>query len=428
MFRGRLSASIMKVAVFKESIPGENRVALVPGNLKQLAKVGVEVWVQRGAGEAAGYSDQQYIDAGARLVEQPAELADAAVVVQVCWPAGSDPDPGLYSSGTCWIGMCDPLGKPADIARLAEAGVTQFALEMIPRITRAQSMDVLSSMATIAGYRAVLLAASELPRMFPLMMTAAGTLAAARVFVIGAGVAGLQAIATARRLGAIVQAYDLRPACREQVESLGAGFVELELDSEDAEDKGGYAKEMDEEFYRRQRELMAEVVAQSDVVITTAAIPGRDSPLLVTAEAVAGMRPGSVIVDLAAERGGNCALTQADQRVLDNGVVILGPTNLPADVPYHASQMFSGNVTRLLIELIEDESLKIDLDDEIVQSTLVAHDGAVCHPRIRELLGLDPLNSTAVDNDADSVDDQQGESQTQDDSHPKELPDDQATS
>ena len=241
--------------------------------------------------------------------------------------------------------MCDPLGEPKAVDEIAKTGATLFALELIPRTTRAQSMDVLSSMATIVGYRAVLLAATELPKLFPMLMTAAGTLTAAKAFVIGAGVAGLQAIATAKRLGAMVRAYDVRPACREQVESVGGKFVELPLEAGDAQDKGGYAKAQGEEFYRKQRELMAKVVGESDVVITTAAIPGKPSPLLVTAEAVVGMHAGSVIVDLAAERGGNCALTKADERVVAHGVTILGPTNLASDAPTHASQMFSGNVT-----------------------------------------------------------------------------------
>jgi NAD(P) transhydrogenase subunit alpha len=286
------------------------------------------------------------------------------------------------------LGMCDPLGEPKAVAEIATTGASLFALELIPRTTRAQAMDVLSSMATIAGYRAVLLAAVELPKIFPLLMTAAGTLTAARVYIIGAGVAGLQAIATARRLGAVVRAYDVRPAVREQVESLGGKFVELPLETAGAEGQGGYAKAQDEEFYRRQRELMAQVVAESDVVITTAAIPGKPSPLLITAEAVAGMQPGSVIVDLAAERGGNCALTKADERVASGGVTILGPTNLPSEVPQHASQMFSGNVTNFLLNLVKKGEVVLNCDDPIIRETLAAHDGQVAHPRLRELLGL----------------------------------------
>ncbi|GIS59324.1 MAG: hypothetical protein CM1200mP2_15490 [Planctomycetaceae bacterium] len=354
----------MKVGVLKESFPGERRVALIPGNVAQLEKAGFDIWIEEGAGDSAGYADSDYTNAGARVVADRNALRDIQVLLQVR-SLGANLEHGqadldLLSPGSYVIGTCDPLGHPAAITKLAERGLNQFSLELIPRITRAQSMDVLSSMATIAGYRAVLLAANELPRMFPLLMTASGTLAAARVLVIGAGVAGLQAIATARRLGAIVQAYDLRPACREQVESLGAKFVELDLDAAESEDAGGYAKQMEEEFYRRQRELMADVVAESDVVITTAAIPGRHSPILVTADAVSRMNDGGVIVDLAAERGGNCELSEADQRVVRQGVVILGPTNLPSEIPYHASQMFSTNITRFLLHISSDGVVELD--------------------------------------------------------------------
>ncbi len=387
----------MKIGVLKESYPGERRVALVPGNVAQLEKAGFEVWIEEGAGDAAGYSDEDYTNAAARVASRE-RLPDFQLLLQVR-SLGANPEYGeadleLLSPGGYVIGTCNPLGNPAAIEQLARRGLNQFSLELIPRITRAQSMDVLSSMATIAGYRAVLLAAIELPRIFPLLMTASGTLAAARVFVIGAGVAGLQAIATARRLGAIVQAYDLRPACREQVESLGAKFVELELEAGESEDKGGYAKQMGEEFYRLQRELMADVVAESDVVITTAAIPGRPSPLLVTADAVGRMGQGGVIVDLAAERGGNCELSEADQRVVKQGVVILGPTNLPAEIPYHASQMFSTNVTRFLLHIATDGVIQLDREDEIISETLVAHGGDIPQARIRELLNLGPPAGT----------------------------------
>jgi NAD(P) transhydrogenase subunit alpha len=323
------------------------------------------------------------------------ELFAADVVLQVLSAGangdGAQIDRERMKSGQTWIGMCDPLGEPRSVQQAADTGVRLFALEMIPRITRAQSMDVLSSMATVAGYRAVLLAAVELPKMFPLMMTAAGTLKPARVFVIGAGVAGLQAIATARRLGAVVRAYDVRPAVREQVESLGGKFVELQLDAGESEDKGGYAKQMDEAFYTKQRELMAEVVSESDVVITTAAIPGHPSPLLITAAAVAGMPAGSVIVDLAAERGGNCELSKPNERVVEHGVTILGPTNLSTDVADHASQMYSKNVTNFLCNMIKDGQLAIDKNDEIVAGTLVADGGQVTQNRLRDLLGLDPI-------------------------------------
>jgi NAD(P) transhydrogenase subunit alpha len=288
-------------------------------------------------------------------------------------------------SGQTVIGACEPLTELDAATEVAKTGATLFSMEMMPRITRAQSMDILSSMATIAGYKAVLLAADALPKMFPMMMTAAGTLAAARVFVVGAGVAGLQAIASARRLGAVVHAYDVRPAVREQVESLGGKFVELELDTDSAEDAGGYAKELGEDFYTKQREMMLEVVADSDVVITTAAIPGKKAPILVTREMVEGMQRGSVIVDLAAERGGNCELTVPGERVEHDGVTILGPLNIPSDVPYHASQMYSKNVTTFLLHLIDDDELVIDPDDEITKGTLITRDGSVVHPRVLEL-------------------------------------------
>ncbi len=385
----------MKVAVVKETFPGEERVALIPAGVAVLKKAGCQVLLERNAGTAAGFSDAAYAEKGAQIVESRAELGEADVLLQLrCGGAngdGLDFDLQHLRPGQTVIGMCDPLGHPAAIQRLAESQIRLFALELIPRITRAQVMDVLSSMATVAGYRAVLLAAVELPKMFPLMMTAAGTLTPARVFVIGAGVAGLQAIATARRLGAIVRAYDVRPAVREQVESLGAKFVELQLEAGQSEDKGGYAKQMDEEFYTRQRQLMADVVSESDVVITTAAIPGKPSPLLITADAVKGMPPGSVIVDLAAERGGNCELSKADQRVEENHVVILGPTNLAAGVAEHASQMYSKNVSNFLLNMIKEGELIIDKADEIVGETLVTEDGQVVHNRIRELLGMEPL-------------------------------------
>ena len=391
----------MRIAVPKESSPGERRVAVIPANVPHLTKAGLEVVVESGAGVDAGFSDSQYVDKGAKVVGR-AEVF-AAEIIAFVRVGGANKDAGgqdlsRFRQGQILIGMYDPLGEPAMAKTVADTGASLFALELIPRITRAQSMDVLSSMATIAGYRAVLLAAIELPKMFPMLMTAAGTLTAARVFIIGAGVAGLQAIATARRLGGVVRAYDVRPACREQVESLGGKFVELPMETGQSEDKGGYAKAMGEEFYRRQRELMASVVAQSDVVITTAAIPGQPSPRLITAEAVKGMSAGSVIVDLAAERGGNCELSQPDRRVVEHGVVILGPTNLPSDVPQHASQMYSNNVTKFLLNLAKAGLPTWTLEDEIVRETLVAHEGELVNARLREGLGLAPLVSAGAAN------------------------------
>lgn len=395
----------MKVAVLRETYPAEKRVSLIPANIPHLRKLGLEVEVEASAGVAAGFVDAEYQEKGAKIVAHRNELFAADVVLHVR-AAGANAEAGRadlshYRQGQMVVGMCDPLGATESLLAVAETGVTLFSLEMIPRITRAQSMDVLSSMATIAGYRAVLLAAVELPKMFPMLMTAAGTLTAARVFIIGVGVAGLQAIATARRLGGVVHAYDVRPACREQVESLGAKFVEMELETGDAEDRGGYAKAMDEEFYRRQRALMATVVAESDVVITTAAIPGKPSPLLITADAVQGMRAGSVIVDLATERGGNCELSQVDSRVEEHGVVILGPTNLPSEIPGHASQMFSNNVTKFLTNLVKDGEVVLDLEDEIIHGTMVVHEGQVVNDRLREILQLEPLYADIDDGDSD---------------------------
>ncbi len=386
----------MIVAIAKETFPGEKRVALAPVHVPLLLKAGLEVLVEQSAGQAAGYPDRQYSEKGAKIVASRAELAAADVILLVraagAHPQASAAQLDQFRSRQVVIATCDPLGNPQPARDLAARGVTLFALELLPRITRAQSMDVLSSMATVAGYRAVLLAAEALPKMFPMLMTAAGTLTPAKVFIMGVGVAGLQAIATARRLGAVVSANDIRPAVKEQVESLGAKFVELELDIEAAEDKGGYAKEMGEEFLQKQRELIARVVAESDVVITTAAVPGKKAPTLVTAEMVAGMAPGSVVVDLAAERGGNCELTEPGETIDHNGVTILGPTNLPAEVPQHASQMYSKNITTFLLHLIEDGRVKLDLEDEIVRDTLITHGGGVVNARVCELLGIEPAS------------------------------------
>jgi len=383
----------MKAAVLKERFPDERRVALLPDNVKKLQAAGYEILIERGAGLGSSITDEDYSAAGAQLIDR-AEATAADILLQVrsagANTANGDDDVQLMHAGQIVIGMCDPLGNAAAIGMLAEQGVSQVALEMVPRISRAQSMDVLSSMATIAGYRAVLHSAFELPRMFPLNMTAAGTLKAAKVFIIGAGVAGLQAAATAKRLGAVVSAYDVRPDCREQVESIGARFVEVQLESDDAEDEGGYAKQQSEEFLVKQRELMAELAAESDVVITTAAIPGRQSPLLISADAVATMKPGSVIVDLAAERGGNCELTQADETVVVHNVTILGPTNLPSEIPNHASQMFGNNITKFLLHLVNDEGeVRLDLEDEIIQGCLVSHAGQVINERIASMLGVE---------------------------------------
>jgi H+-translocating NAD(P) transhydrogenase subunit alpha len=377
----------MIVGVPRETFPGERRVALIPSVIPPLIKAGSEVIVQSGAGASAGFPDADYTARGARTVSRADVFSRADVVLMVRTPGanaahGGD-DTAQLRQGQVVIGFAEPLTAHEATEAVAARGASLFSMELMPRITRAQSMDALSSMASIAGYKAVLLAAHELPRMFPMMMTAAGTIAPARVFIIGAGVAGLQAIASARRLGARVEAYDVRPAVREQVESLGARFVEVPLETAASEDKGGYAKAQDETFYRRQRELMAKSVAASDVVITTAAVPGKKSPVLVTADAVAGMAPGSVIVDLAAERGGNCELTKADETVHAHGVTILGPTNLPSTVPYHASQMYAKNITTFLNHLVKDGSVRIDQADEITRETLVTHGGQIVHARVR---------------------------------------------
>ncbi len=372
----------MTVGIVKETFPGEKRVALVPANVPQYQKFGLDILIEKGAGMAAGYPDSAYETKGAKIVDDRAELFSSADIILFVRGLGANPDAGksdleLMRKGQVLAGLFEPLSEPESTKILAEKGVTVFSMELMPRITRAQSMDTLSSMATIAGYRAVLLAAEALPRMFPMMMTAAGTIAPAHVFVVGAGVAGLQAIASAKRMGAVVQAYDVRPVVKEQVESLGGKFVELELDTGDAETKGGYAKEMGEEFLKKQREMMTRVVAENDVVITTAAVPGKKAPILVTADMVRGMKPGSVVVDIAAERGGNCELTKAGETVIENDVKILGPVNMPADVPYHASQMYSKNLTNFVSLLVKEGKLQLDSDDEIIRATMIARDGKV---------------------------------------------------
>ena len=382
----------MKVGVPKETFPGERRVALVPAMLPSLTKAGFEVLIESGAGEAAGFRDPAYQEKGGRLASR-AELFVAADLIAQVRAAGAAGDAAsadlmMFRPGQIVVATAEPLGAPERLREYANRGVRLFALELMPRITRAQSMDVLSSMATITGYKAVLIAAATLPRMVPMMMTAAGTVTAAKVFIVGAGVAGLQAIASARRMGAVVEAYDVRPAVKEQVHSLGAKFVELPLETAGAEDKGGYATAQDESFYRRQREMMGRVVAGNDIVITTAVIPGRKAPVLVTEDMIRGMSPGSVIVDLAAERGGNCELTEPDRTIVAHGVTILGPTNLPSTVPYHASQMYAKNVVTFLLHLAPKGELTIDAKDEIARDTLVTSGGDIVNGRVRELLGM----------------------------------------
>ena len=388
----------MKVAVLKETFPGERRVALVPGAIPTLAKAGVEVLVESGAGSGSGYTDEDFRVAGGRVVSRDEAFgADCVVAVRTCGACGDSWCDDLHRlrPGLVIVGLCDPLSTPDACRQTAEKGARLFSLELVPRITRAQSMDVLSSQANIAGYRAVLLAANALPRILPMMTTAAGTLTPAKVLVLGAGVAGLQAIATAKRLGAQVSAYDVRPAVKEQVQSLGAKFVELPLETGSSEAAGGYAKAMGEDFYARQRELLGKVVADSDVVVCTALIPGQKAPVLVTREMVQRMKPGSVIVDMAAERGGNCEGSVADDTVVVDGVTILGPTNLPAEAPVHTSQLYAKNVVTFLLHLIKSGLPDVARDDEICRDTLVAIGGQLVHPKVRERAGLPPLDQPA---------------------------------
>ena len=384
-----------------ESYPGERRVALVPMVVPALVKAGLEVLVEQGAGVSAGFPDSSYEGQGARIAAERTQLFSLADVLLRVHGLGANADASptdleLIRSGQVVLGLLNPLGAPETTQELAKKGVTSFALELLPRIARAQPMDALTAMATVAGYKAVLLAAEALPKMYPMMITAAGTITPARVFVVGAGVAGLQAIATSRRLGAVVQAYDVRPAVKEQVESVGAKFLELELETGESETSGGYARALGDEFYQRQREMMMQVVAESDVVITTAAVPGAKAPILITEEMVQGMRPGSVIFDLAAEGGGNCELTRPGETVEAHGVTILGSINIPSTVPYHASQMYARNVTAFLQNLVKEGELHLNLEDPIIGDTLLTHQGEVVNPRVRELLGL-PASSPSAD-------------------------------
>jgi NAD(P) transhydrogenase subunit alpha len=386
----------MIVGVPRESFPGERRVALVPAVIPSLTKAGLEVIIEDGAGQEARYPDAEFLSKGAKTVSDRAEVFRTSdIVLQVLCYGSNDKtgaaDLPLFRKGQTLIGFLRPLGELQTVEAIAKTGVTSFAVELMPRITRAQNMDALSSMSTIAGYKAVLLAADTLPRIFPMLTTAAGTITPSRVLVIGAGVAGLQAIATARRLGAVVSAYDLRPAVKEQVQSLGGRFVELPIEAADAQDAGGYAKAQDESFYQRQRALLGKVVAESDVVITTAVVPGKRSPVLITKEMVAAMAPGSVIVDLAAERGGNCELTRTGEKIVEYGVTIFGSINLASSVPYHASQMYSKNLTNFLLHMVKDGKIHLNLEDEITRSTIVTIGGDIANPRVREFYNLPAL-------------------------------------
>jgi H+-translocating NAD(P) transhydrogenase subunit alpha len=383
----------MVIGVPKESFPGERRVALVPAVIPNLAKAGFEVLVETQAGLSAGYPDADYTAKGAKVAAERSEVFGRSdVVVQILCHGSNDQtgaaDLLLLKTGQVLVGFLRPMGVLATVEQVAATGVTAFSVELIPRTTRAQSMDALSSMATVAGYKAVLLAADTLPRLFPMLTTAAGTVTPARVFVIGAGVAGLQAIATARRLGAVASAYDLRPAVKEQVQSVGGRFVELPIAVQDAQDSRGYAKAQDEAFYQRQKELLGNVVAQSDVVITAAVVPGKKSPVLVTREMIGKMAPGSVIVDLAAERGGNCEATRPGEVVVDQNVTVIGTINLSSSVPYHASQLYARNVTAFLLHLFREGKLHVDPSDEITRETLVTEGGEIVNARVREFFHL----------------------------------------
>jgi len=382
----------MRIGVPSETYPGERRVALIPADLPRLTRAGHEVIIQAGAGAAAGYPDDEYTHKGASVAPSRAEVFAKADFLVGVRGLGANPEAGQADlaslrKGQALFAFLDPLGQPALAKRLAETGVTAFAVELVPRITRAQSMDALSSMANIAGYRAVLIAATHMPKLLPMMMTAAGTISPAKFFVLGVGVAGLQAIATARRLGASVEAYDIRPEVKDQVISVGGTFVELDLETEGAGDSGGYAKAQSDDFYKKQQEQLAAHIRHADAVITTAAVPGRRAPILVTKAMMNGMHPGSVIVDLAAETGGNCEGTVAGETVERDGVQIIGPRNIPSDLPYHASQMYSRNVITFIAHVTgEGGALVVDTEDQITNDTLVAKDGDLHNPRVREAL------------------------------------------
>lgn len=396
----------MIVGIPKETFPGERRVAITPSLSKSFSKLDCTVLVERDAGLEAGFPDSAYLEAGFKISPDRKTLFERSDVILQIRGVGGNPtlgpaDLAHSKENQVQIGFQDPLTEKEGVQRLCESGATTLAMELVPRITRAQSMDALSSMATIAGYKAVLLAANSLPKIFPMLMTAAGTVSPARVFVVGVGVAGLQAIATAKRLGAVVSAYDVRPAVKEQVQSVGAKFIEMQLEAGESEDKGGYAKELGEEFYRRQRELMTGVLRESDVVITTAAIPGKKAPILVTQSMVQAMPPGSVLVDLAAERGGNCELTRPDETVIHEGVTILGPTNLPSTVPHHASQMMAKNLVTLLSHIVREGEVRIDLADEVTSGVTVTLNGEIVHPAVREAHGLPALPTPVAESESE---------------------------
>ncbi|MEH2106798.1 Re/Si-specific NAD(P)(+) transhydrogenase subunit alpha [Nostoc sp.] len=389
----------MRIAVAKEIEVCERRVALIPDIVARLVKQGLEVWVETGAGERAFFGDSDYEAAGATIISDTAKLwGETDILLKVSPPQEREDgrsEVDLLKEGAVLVSFLNPLGNPVVAQQLANRKVTALSMEMIPRTTRAQSMDALSSQASLAGYKAVLIAAAALPKYFPMLTTAAGTIAPAKVFIMGAGVAGLQAIATARRLGAVVEAFDIRPAVKEEVQSLGAKFVEVKLDEETVA-AGGYAKEISEASKQRTQEVVAEHVKNSDVVITTAQVPGRQAPRLVTEEMVAQMKPGSVIVDLAADQGGNCACTEPGKDIVWNGVTIIGPINLPSSMPIHASQLYAKNVTSLMQLLIKDKALQVDFSDDIVDAACVTHAGEIRNQRVRDALQASNTQQPAV--------------------------------
>ena len=380
----------MIIGVPKEIYPGERRVSLVPLVVPILIKAGFEVAVESGAGAEAGYPDNLYVDKGAKIIATRAELFKTAdIITQVLCYGANDvngkADLALLRKDQMLIGFLRPLGSAEVVQQIAATGAMAFAVELVPRTTRAQAMDALSTMASISGYKAVLITADTLPRILPMMTTAAGTVTPARVLILGVGVAGLQAIATARRLGAVVSAYDVRPVVKEQVQSLGARFVELAIEAKDAQDARGYATAQDESFYQKQRELLGKVIAENDIVITTAVIPGKKAPILVTAEMVKGMIPGSVIMDLAAERGGNCELTKPGEVSVQHGVTIIGRYNIAGTAPYHASQLYARNLTNFILNMFKkDQKTELNLEDDIVRETLLTRGGEIANVRVRE--------------------------------------------
>lgn len=388
----------MIIGVPKEIYPGERRVALVPLVVPNLIKAGFEILIETGAGSEAGYPDGFYVEKGAKVLPTRADVFKTAdILTQVLCYGANDlngkADIPLLRKDQILIGFLRPLGSLEVVQQIAATGAMAFCVELMPRTTRAQAMDALSTMASINGYKAVLVAADTLPRILPMMTTAAGTVTPARVLILGVGVAGLQAIATAKRLGAVVSAYDLRPAVKEQVQSLGGRFVELPLEAKDAQDARGYATAQGEEFYKRQRELLGKVVAEQDIVITTAVIPGKKAPILVTADMVQAMVPGSVILDLAAERGGNCELTKSGETIVQHGVTILGCINLASTAPYHASQLYARNLTNFLLHIVKEQKLALNLDDEIMRDTLLTRGGEIANARVREFFSLPALTA-----------------------------------